>query len=432
MFSKLTRNYTLLIIAYTILYFIMYNVLYFFQIVDEYPNAINIVKCDAAYYESIKNIGYLFKENEASNSGFFPLFPYFWKYTTLSSVGISILNGLIYIVSLNILCKIIKPEPIVLGLYMSLPCLFIMFTPYTEPLFFLFSTGIIYGLIHKDNKILLISFLLASLTRASFLFFIPALLGVELMNKPFNDILKPYTWKSIQIWPYLVMILAVVIVGSIQYIQVDQFFAYYKMQSNVWGRNFNFPTIPFGRDSNSWIVKLSWLNLWVGLFISLIGLRYLYHWIIKDENIQSENKHILFSIIFLVMTFLSIVFFNPKWYWYHEGSYNGTILAGINRYLQANPFMLVFLVYIYNKTKSNVYFIILFILSTYITWLLIDYKFYDNIHSLRDVSTVSGFLLLYWIYYYYRWKSLGFTIILYSVFLQCMLFNFYMKNILTD
>lgn len=428
----LKNNYPFLILFYTILFFSMYGVLYYFNVVDEFPNQQSIVKCDAGFYESIKTNGYEYKVGEGCNAGFFPLFSYFWKVTTLSPIGISIVNGLLYMTGLYFLCRLLKPNYIVLGLFMSLPCMYFMFTPYTEPLFFLFSTGILYGIIKNNNKILFISLLLASLTRASFLFFIPALIAISMLSLPKSELLKKQTWLPMIQWQFTPIFISFMIIGMIQYIQIDNFFAYYEIQSSIWGRKFGLPVFPLGRHAEDAIVKLTWFNFWIGMFVCYLALKYFWEWLFKGTLIHPTNKHTIFSIVYLVMTFFAVIFFNPEWNWIDNGGYNATILAGINRYLQANPFMLVLLIYLFDHFKSKLYYIILMLLSTYIIWLMVAPDYYTHIHSLRNVTIVSLFLLSYWIYHYYRWKLLAYTIILFSIYLQCIMFNFYMKNILVD
>jgi hypothetical protein len=332
-----------------IMFLILYGTLFLMGVIEVIPNSETLNKWDAGFYSSIKDQGYIYHAGQAGNVGFYPFFPYFWKCTLLSPLGISILNGLVYLISLAFLCKLLKPDVMVLGFFMSMPFMFFMFTPHSESLFFLFSTCIIYGIVKKNEKpLFVLSLFFASVTRAVFIFFIPAFIGMTIMSNSLKTALDKDIWKEILTLFFLPVLAGFITVGVIQYIQTGNLFAYYEIQAEVWGRKFGWPVFPLGRTSeHPWLVRLSQLNLWIGMLASVMGLKHLINWLKNDGITESDNKHEFFSIIYLTMSFLSILFFNPEWYWVGEGGYNGTFIAGINRYMQANAFMFVFLIYGY-------------------------------------------------------------------------------------
>ncbi len=429
--NKTNKAYFISILAYSVLFVATYYLLHAFGVLSLLPNQENLIRWDAGFYNSIKNEGYIFKENTGCNSGFFPLFAYFWKLTSLSPVGISILNYVIYATSLFFLSKLLKPDTVLLGIFMSFPFMFFMATPLSESLFFLFSTIILYGLHRNDNRLVFVGIFFASLTRASYLFFVPAFLGIVLMLQPFRDAYKVNKWAGKLKWYLAPILTAFIVFGLIQYLQVGKFFAYFEIQSSVWGRKFGLPVFPLGRNSKPWIVKLTWFNFWLGLFISYIGLKYLINWI-KGNTLNNIKKYELFSIIYLVMSFLSIIFFNPEWFWYHGGNYNGTYLTGINRYLQANPFIFVFMVYIFKKAEITKYHIVLLIITSYLIWFAVVPRYYGSFYDLKSVSTVTLILLSYWLYYHLRWKSIAIAIILFSLYQQCIMFNYFINTVQVD
>jgi len=91
------------------------------------PNSTPLVVWDAGFYQSIMKDGYSYTKGQAGNSGFFPFFSYFWKYSGLNALFVCIANRLIFLVSLAFLCKEIKPNKIVLGLFMASPSMFFTF-----------------------------------------------------------------------------------------------------------------------------------------------------------------------------------------------------------------------------------------------------------------------------------------------------------------
>ena len=89
---------------------------------------------------------------------FFPLFPLIWKLSHLSSLQISLLNNLLFILSLSILVVMIfksseKDKLLVFLLLLTLPSTIIYYIPYTESLFLLTMTLAFVG--YSQNKYLL-------------------------------------------------------------------------------------------------------------------------------------------------------------------------------------------------------------------------------------------------------------------------------------
>lgn len=423
--------YLLPILGYALLFAAAYAACYWLGWIDVLPAAGRLAKWDAAFYDSIRTSGYIYEAGKTCNSGFFPLFPYFWKITTLGPVGISILNGIIYLVSLAFLARLLKPGAALLGLFMAFPFMFFMFTPLSESLFFLFGVIIIYGLVRHDNRLIFLGVLLASLTRASFLFFVPAFIGMSLMMQPKKDALSGRFWLDQFKWFLLPVAIAVVAIGTIQYLQVGRFFAYYEIQSTAWGRSFGLPVFPLGRNSEPWVMRLNWLNFWIGMFVSVLGLKYLIQWLFKDAIPKNLERHELFSLIFLVMSFLSIVFFNPEWYW-TKWEYNGTYLAGINRYMEANPFFLVFLTFLFKHRPKKAWYLLVLFLGTHLVWFLVFPHYFGHIQRFLNISVVTLILLGFWLFHYFRWKPLAYILIPGGFILQSLMFYYFMTGVQVD
>ncbi len=424
--------YALIILGYLLLFVGVYAGLYAAGVIEVLPGATNLLKWDAAYYDAIRQAGYHYTPGQADNAGFFPLFAYWWKLLSVGPVAISLLNGLVYAVSLYFLCRLLRPDPVVLGLFMSLPFLFFLFTPLAEAVYFAFATALLYGVVRKNAWLIFGSLLLAGLTRPSFLFLVPGLVGMELMMRPRNELFHWDTWRTILLQYLLPLALATLVVALVQYVQVGDALAYYKTQSEAWGRAFGWPVFPLGRGEGEEIVVLTRFSFWGGMLVSLLGLRHLVEWL-GWGRLRSDIRPIeLLSVIYLTMSLLSIVFFNPEWFWFMRDEHNATYLTGINRYLQPNPFLLVLLVYVFRQARLTIRGLLLGLVITHLIWLCFDPRYYVHIRNYLPMLYVIRLLLPYVIYHYFRWKPLGYVIVVYSFALQALMFHYFLTGVQVD
>ena len=133
----------------------------------------------------------------------------------------AIANGIIFLGSVSVLANLYKPKTIDLLLFLSLPCTFYFYIPQTESLFFLFSTLIIYGILREKPMLVFAAIYFATLTRASFLFFIIPFFGITLLSAPKSQVFESKKWLyfiGIYITP---IILGVLSVGLLQYLSTS-------------------------------------------------------------------------------------------------------------------------------------------------------------------------------------------------------------------
>ncbi len=425
-------SYALLIPAYLLLFAACYAALYATGVVGTLPDAARLVQWDAAFYDAIRAEGYHYTPGKPDSAGFFPLFAYWWKLLGVGPVTISLLNGAIYAVSLYYLCRLLRPDGVVLGLFMSLPFLFFLFTPLSEALYFAFTTALLYGLVRKSPWLIFTSLLLAGLTRPSFLFLVPGLVGMALMARPRDEAFRWEHWRAILLQYLLPLLLATLVVAWVQYVQVGDALAYYKTQSTAWGRSFGWPVFPLGREATGSIVLLTRFNFWIGMGVSLLGLKYLVEWLGRGRLRSAVQPIELLAVIYLTMSLLSIVFFNPEWYWWPRGEYSATYLTGLNRYLQTSPFLLVFLVFLFRRQRPGLSALGIGLLATQLLWLLLDYRYYVHIQHYLPFAYVTLLLLPYVVYHYFRWKPLGYAIVVVSFCLQVYMFHYFLTGVQVD
>ena len=110
------------------------------------------------------DIYYCIKENLYSTEegcyikvkgAFFPLLPLIWKASSLNSIGISLLNYILFILSLSILVQLLykgssKEKLLIYSLLLVLPSTVIYYIPYTEALFLFTMTMAFAG--YSQNK----------------------------------------------------------------------------------------------------------------------------------------------------------------------------------------------------------------------------------------------------------------------------------------
>jgi len=425
-----TLRYLVLVCGALFLIALVYYLLFLFGLVNVLPNSETLMRWDADFYKSIRDQGYIYVEGKNCNSGFFPLFPYLWKLSQLGTIGIVLVNTGLFIAGTVALSRQIQASPQILFIFLALPFMFFMFTPLSESLFYFFSVLLLIG-IHKNSSFLIFTAVfLAALTRPSAAFFVPAGILTFLLTTPNNEVLGVKNWVLIFFRFILPVILGFGLVCVVQYFQTGHFLGYFEIQTTAWGRSFGMPQFPIGRTSEPLVVLLSRANFWLGTFILLWVLAFIYMKIKQHKRVVTENSMELFSLFFLLFSFFSVLFFNPEWFWWDE--WTGTSINGINRYLQANPFILVFLALLYrNKTKSWIPVLILFFGSS-LLWFGFDPNYLKHISRTLPMLAIAGVLLPYW---FYRYKGnyffLGWILIV-SVYLQCQMLNHYMNWVLVD
>src|SRR5438067_745118 len=101
---------------------------------------------DAAWYNDVKDHGYVFKVDSQSNSGFYPAFPFVWRISHFSPIAISALNAIIFFFAFYLLDRNFNFNVRESFLMLSIPSLIFNFIPYSEALLFLFAVIFLIGL----------------------------------------------------------------------------------------------------------------------------------------------------------------------------------------------------------------------------------------------------------------------------------------------
>ncbi len=340
---------------------------YFFINGDLTFTTSQLIQWDSGWYQAIKQNGYTFIENSQNSTGFFPLFPFVWYITGLGTIGISLLNFFLFVVSFCLLVQTFQPKEKTQYLFLSIPGLFFFIIPYTESLFFLFSTLLLIGL-KKDNWILTaVAFLLATLTRSAGTIFIPALIVSVYFLSDSSSVKKTFARYLLYI---LVCIGATLLVVYIQYLQTGVWFAVAKTHK-YWDHYLRFPEFPLRSWGRAEILRLDGSGMVVGIIASFLLLSLFLSKIKKQYREQSN--YYLFSLLYLCGIVLSMLVFQ------------GGLVVSLNRYIFATPFYLIFLLSFENRSFPTRHaFVGFFLLTLY--WLAFG--------SYAHISILLGYLLL--------------------------------------
>ncbi len=409
------------------LLFTFYLIMSFLGFIQGEPQNGNLIQYDVGWYESIINQGYSFEAGKQSNVGFFPLFPLTWKALGLSRVGISILNLLFLFGGMFLLYLKYKLDQKTLLLLLSIPSLFFCFIPYSEALFFLAGTIIIYGL-DRNNWIAATGIFLACLTRSASMMFIPIILFSKLYNlgKDQNNglVLKE---TAVLLGSAVVSTL---IAQYIQYLDSGEFFTIFKAMEG-WQRVIQLPELYFTTWDRARLVWLDGLALFVGFSAMVLCAIFLIKKL-KGSSLSIPSSY-LFSLGYLALVAIVTVIYSPV------DLKGGTSLHSLNRYIFATPFFAVFLIQVLKKNRVNRLGLTMFLGLSTITWLLFGAAGYLESLSHFSLQTLKtklyfGVIFLYSLTYIliskdslkpYLWSGL-YTI---NLILQIYLFNSFIQGI---
>jgi hypothetical protein len=346
--------------AYILFFVFIYASLFFFGFITEVPNTNNIVRWDAGYYQSIKDSGYQYFWFLSSNSAFFPFFSYVWRLFHVGAIGISIINLFVFFTGAYLLFREFSFSRLQLLICVSVPSGIFFFLPYSESFFFLFSALLLLGLNRNNKRLILLSLFFCSLTRATTMFFLPAIIVMELFaEQPFitrKKILRTLYYSFAALAGLFTVVL-------IQYIQTGVWFAFAKMQAKYWKHHFSWPHLPF-----SSVDKIIWLDgiaLFFGIVATVLLLIFFIRYVRRNDHPLLKEKAFWFSTTYLFMTIVYSLFFNQ------HNEAGATSLISLNRYLFSTAFFFIFLRGLFGYLTLNKKTIAIFISLLIVTSILL-------------------------------------------------------------
>lgn len=288
---------------------------------------------DVVHYHFIVEKGY---GADLTRTAFYPLFPFLWKATGFGLLGISILNGLLFIAGFVFLMKELRPTAAQLWLVLSLPFNFFYFVPYSEALFFALTALIIVGFRREKVTWIAIGLLLSAMTRPTSQVYLPAL---WLTAYCFRG-QKLLGWKHVALFTFSALAGQVAVMTLYHFTNGDAF-AFFEAQKN-WNHHLQ----PFKLPLTSWSNDMVFTDVhyfYVGLSVVVLTVEYLYHRLrLSDAMIGrfsylerlSAQPEVTFSLLYLAgITGLVMLF-------------QGGDVHSFSRYLNCTPFFVVFVLYV--------------------------------------------------------------------------------------
>lgn len=304
---------------------------------------------DARTYYQIGEHGYY----KYYTTAFFPLFPLVFKLTGFSWL-IIIVNFLLFALSLYYLFRhlclpLLKDNPQVFLLLISIPSVFVFFIPYSEALFFFCFTLFIAGFLKGNKYLLFTGLLLAATTRPIVTIVLLSVLSVEFIRLLYTRSTKA-TVNSLLLF-LTPMLAGTFIAAFVQYLYTGSFFNFITVQEKEWQHYFRLPT-----KISDWSEEGHTLNVFTFLFVVLPVIRYCITTFIsacKKQGQLFSGKQILSATVAEKTTYLSILSAA-----YIVGSFlfilffQGGSLNGLFRYILCTPFFYILVIALLNGLQT--------------------------------------------------------------------------------
>lgn len=316
------------IVSHSIIATICFSTLYILDFFHELPNAVNLQRWDAVWYNYVRQFGYTYMNGTQNSTAFFPLFPAVWEALNVNAVWISLVNVLVFYVGYYLLATNLNFTFRIAFFWLSTPLFFFCYVPYSESFFFLGGALLLIGFEKQNDRMLFVGTVLASATRSVGMLFIPAFLFTYLIFH------SKYTFANFN--RYLQAILCVIIVNLTvfltQYIQTGEWFVFFETQK-AWRRELQLPTLPFASMADD---KIRWLDV-IGLFAAIVSISYaasaVWKRLFTSKPPLPARPGLLFSIAYGCSVGLVSIFYTGVW---HEDS--GSLLMSLPRFVFVSPF----------------------------------------------------------------------------------------------
>ncbi|MBJ6107456.1 hypothetical protein JAO73_00425 [Hymenobacter sp. BT523] len=304
------------------------STLYCFGIIHILPSDENLIVWDAMWYQQIAREGYSYSEVRTSSAAFFPLFPYFWRLTHLGPLGMALLNVGIFNAAFAWLGHQLRLSRRWQLLALSTPMLMFMWLPYTEALFFLFSSIMLAGLHRNRLDWTLVGMFGAGLTRSASSLFTPALVLTVFVLAVAGETRRA---RRLGIGGVLTLVASVAIVAVMQQVQTGEPFGFIKAHKH-WSHVLSWPLWPLHATTGINMLWLEALAMAVGIAAAGLCLgmviRAKRRWA-QRLSLAYPSAAVVFSLAYAVCALLFVVFFQ-------KGN-----VANLARYILATPFLVV-------------------------------------------------------------------------------------------
>lgn len=322
-------------------FFVTNIILFTIVVIKIYPNVnlqtINNLLCnyDCNWYVNISTEGYIFKEGAQSNTAFFPLFSLLIRLFSNNLLITALINQFLFSTSFVLITSHLKINAITQLKYLATGLIIFHLIPYSESLFFVGSSLLLYSLNKRNKLLLMLGVFIACTSRSASLIFIVAFI-LLLIESIYN---KRKEYISIYILAIFTVLACTLMIFYYQYLQTSELNSYFKSQV-YWKHTLRIPTFPF--KTWGWLTNVTDIS---ALIIGLISTYQIIKYVYTINNRIEYNSSYLFSILYLSGITFSILLFQ------------GGDLHSINRYIFSSVFFLVFISHEKTMYKPPVYLI---------------------------------------------------------------------------
>lgn len=226
-----------------------------------------VMRFDAVHYRTIAQEGYA-----VGSSAFFPLFPWLWRLTGASPIGISIINGALFLAGTSVLVREFTIGTKAVIAFVTLPGIFFLFVPYSEAAFFFGASMLLVALNRGSLPLSLLALGCCTIARPAFTALLPALM--------IATVLQPgtFTAKATRIGLYgASTALALFVVMWVQRAGTGDPFGFYHAQGD-YGNTLRLPKLPLTSWGGGPVVRLDAATFLLGcssaILLVLLTLRW--------------------------------------------------------------------------------------------------------------------------------------------------------------
>jgi len=307
---------------------------------------------DADIYKSIKERMYVQEEFYFGyvRGAFFPLFPLIWKISSLNSIGISILNYLLFVISIMLLIQHFlkageRDKLIIFILCITLPSTVVFMIPYTESLFIFTSTLAFIGIARKNYLLYFTACVCVAMVRPATLFVFAAVFAVEFLAFLFQRNIKTTLRELVlKLSPFVTGYFLAII---IQYIFSHSFTTYIDSQKHWSGKIGSITTF------SDWSVEGFGLAAGGIFFVAFPALIYVFWLLFRNKDVFRNTADLFKSNEENAFNYISLVSFI-----YLSGilvfgiTVSGGNLHSFSRFILCTPAFYVALIYVYNRLSG--------------------------------------------------------------------------------
>lgn len=310
--------------------------------------SIHFQRWDAAIYMSIRDHYYTAEGSYNQVRGaFFPLFPMVWKLSNTGTLGISLINYLLFVLSIGLLIQYLfkektKEKLFLFAILISFPSTIVHYVPYSESIFLLIMTGMIIGLVRKNKALYFTFALLLATVRPAAVFILLALLAAELINflanRDFKQFIRESFYKAV---PFVLGFIASL---GFQYYFTKSWTTVLDAQKFWKTDSFSFPD-----RIVDWSVEGFSLNTFSVCFICIPAVFFilmsLYKSIQKQASQSHEDKLHNYLLNLAAIYFVGIMSYRMLT--------NGGSLNSSFRYIIGSPLFYITVIILVNKLMKN-------------------------------------------------------------------------------